>query len=221
MPHEQGLTTDEQDLRSIVEATFGPGAFDLLESDEQSSPQPELSGPRSGSEFRREENNTSCNVSREEAAAGAPPFLVADPTIDKTVILFQLMGSLYSVPINCVTEIQRELPVTAIPRVPPWVLGVTNLRGSIMSVIDVGMRLGMPVKSTASPRHMIVVRLSANEALTGLLVDRVIGIRTLAAWTGTPNGQSSDDAASFVSEWRESDARPAAVLDVETIASLE
>ena len=70
--------------------------------------------------------------------------------------------------------------VTMVPRVPAWLLGVTNLRGDIVSVIDLRGYLGLAPHTSATAR-MLVVRLLDEPFTTGLIVDAVDRIVTLQA----------------------------------------
>jgi purine-binding chemotaxis protein CheW len=87
-------------------------------------------------------------------------------------MLLTIASAHYAVLEAFVTELERVPPITVVPRVPAWVRGVTNLRGDILSVIDMRMFLGL--ESTSSPAaRMLVVRLPDEEFSAGLLVDAV------------------------------------------------
>ena len=222
MSNDQSLTSDEDDLKSVVEAAFGAGAFDLLAADE--TPVPDA-----GHECTFPDNESPCrDTTNAVGGVSFEQFLSDNPSTDAAatcaavdVVVFEIAGSLYSVPIDVVSEIQREQPTTPIPHVPPWIRGVTNLRGAIVSVIDVGTRLGLAEVGHPSGRHMIIVRLPANDCPTALLVGQVIGIRTLAESPQIPHTHAEGVAASFVQDWKAFDSVPVAVLDVDRTAFLE
>jgi purine-binding chemotaxis protein CheW len=67
--------------------------------------------------------------------------------------------------VHFVVEIRQNEPVTRVPRVPSWVVGVTNLRGRILSVVDLRSFLGLP----ADPAHKDTS--SGDTAQTGFLVE--------------------------------------------------
>lgn len=66
-------------------------------------------------------------------------------TSTKTVpfVLFEVGGGLYAVSAEYVREILRLPPVTGVPKMPPEVRGVMNIRGSILPLIDLRIRLGV------------------------------------------------------------------------------
>lgn len=92
---------------------------------------------------------------------------------DETVelILLEVAGADFCIDIRSVREIRGFTASTPLPQAPPFVLGVINLRGAVMPVLDLKARLGLGV-TEATGRHVIVV--VQNEGQTaGLLVDAV------------------------------------------------
>jgi purine-binding chemotaxis protein CheW len=87
-------------------------------------------------------------------------------------VLLTIASARYAVLEAYVTELERMPKMTPVPRVPAWVRGVTNLRGDVLSVVDMRTFLGLDPTSSQSAR-MLVVRLLTEEFATGLLVDSV------------------------------------------------
>ena len=87
-------------------------------------------------------------------------------------VLLSIASAHYAVREAFVTELERVPKITLVPHVPAWVRGVTNLRGDILSVIDMRTFLGLDSSPSHSAR-MLVVRLLHEEFATGLLVDGV------------------------------------------------
>ena len=88
-------------------------------------------------------------------------------------------------------------PTTPLPNAPAYVMGVVNLRGTVLPVIDLGARLGLaPAEPTE--RHVIIVAW-LGERLVGLLVDAVSEIVTLAGGALQPTPDvASDEVRSLV-----------------------
>ena len=82
---------------------------------------------------------------------------------------FQVGRETYGVPIAALHEIVRVPEITAVPDAPEFVEGVINLRGKIVSVIDLRKRLGEK-KITATRRNRILV-VEHKGRLSGLIVD--------------------------------------------------
>ncbi len=87
------------------------------------------------------------------------------------LISFEIAGQEFCIDIRAVREIRGWTPATAMPQTPDYFLGVINLRGLVMPVIDLGARLGLGVTEPSS-RHVIVV-VQQGDRTAGLLVDAV------------------------------------------------
>jgi purine-binding chemotaxis protein CheW len=85
------------------------------------------------------------------------------------IVGFQVGRETYGVPITSLHEIVRVPEITAVPGAPAFMEGVINLRGKIVSVIDLRKRLGEK-KSSLSKRNRILV-VEHNGRLSGLIVD--------------------------------------------------
>ncbi len=95
-------------------------------------------------------------------------------------IVFALAEARYAVPIHQVLEVGEPQRITPVPNVPDWVIGVTNLRGDIISVVDAGAFLHLHDKITPEISSMCVVRNKKLNLTTSLLVDRIEGMLNLA-----------------------------------------
>jgi purine-binding chemotaxis protein CheW len=88
---------------------------------------------------------------------------------------FFVAGEEYATSILHVREIIEHDTVTRVPGSPPWVRGVTNLRGSVLPVIDLAMKFGLP-PSTINRRSCIVVvevAYQGEKLVMGMLADAV------------------------------------------------
>jgi len=93
------------------------------------------------------------------------------------VVSFNIIGAAgkkedYAIPIEKVREIRAVEKITKVPRSEPFVLGIMNLRGLIIPVIDVKKKLGLSSKSDSNSKQRILVA-DLSGSLTGLLVDEV------------------------------------------------
>ncbi len=143
---------------------------------------------------------------------------IAKPTIKHVV--FALNDSHYAVPMANVLELQRLPNITALPNVPDWLRGVTNMRGDVLSVVDLRSLLGLPDAAGSVSQRLVVVRSTREEIATGWVVDRVIGIRGIALEDLKPcSTLMTGTAASFLSGIVDQDAQLIAVLDVNRVLS--
>jgi len=90
------------------------------------------------------------------------------------LLTFQLGGEEYALNIMDIKEIIRPRETTEVPRTPDYIMGIFSLRGAIIPVFDVSLRLGLP-KSERGPQNRIVV-VKSQEHLFGLHVDSVIQV---------------------------------------------
>jgi len=85
------------------------------------------------------------------------------------IVGFQVGRETYGVPITSLHEIVRVPEITAVPDAPEYMEGVINLRGKIVSVIDLRKRLGE--KKVSSTRRNRILVVEHNGRLSGLIVD--------------------------------------------------
>jgi purine-binding chemotaxis protein CheW len=90
-----------------------------------------------------------------------------------------------------VREIRGWTPATAMPHAPPYVMGVINLRGAVLPIIDLSARLGMKAAEPTA-RHVIIVAQVKRQSV-GLLVDAVSDILTITDENIQPTPEISSD----------------------------
>ncbi|MFZ5570103.1 MAG: chemotaxis protein CheW [Thermodesulfobacteriota bacterium] len=84
---------------------------------------------------------------------------------------FYIGDALCGIDILNIQEINRHLDVTWVPQAPEYVLGVLNLRGRIVTVIDLGKKLGLsPISPGKDNRNIIV---DSQDEQIGFLVDSI------------------------------------------------
>lgn len=90
-------------------------------------------------------------------------------------LTFILAGEEYAVDILRVQEIRGWDNATLIPNTPAYIRGVTNLRGTIVPVIDLRIRFGIDTLNSGQPPVVIVVKVmdGKRERIMGIVVDAV------------------------------------------------
>lgn len=99
-----------------------------------------------------------------------------DPdAIQGKYLTFQLMGEIYGLQILKVQEIISLLNITRVPRTPHYVLGVINLRGKVIPVIDMRLKFGLEKSERTERTCIIVVQITRgqNSITIGIIVDEV------------------------------------------------
>jgi len=84
---------------------------------------------------------------------------------------FYVGNALFGMDILKVQEINKSLDMTSVPQAPEYVKGILNLRGQIVTIIDLGIKLGLS-KIEIGPETRNIIVNSKNEYI-GLLVDKI------------------------------------------------
>ena len=89
----------------------------------------------------------------------------------------------FAVPVDSVLEILDLRKVSRIPEAPPYMLGLIDLRGRSVPVLDLRVKLGLPsLSATDSTRILVIeVTMSGRSLVLGLVADRVIEVLALGA----------------------------------------
>jgi len=95
------------------------------------------------------------------------------------IVGFQVGRETYGVPIASLHEIVRVTEITSVPDSPEYIEGVINLRGKIVSVIDLRKRFGAKQIANGKKNRILVVEL--NGRLTGLIVDSASDVLKIPA----------------------------------------
>jgi len=136
----------------------------------------------------------------------------------REMLVFRLGGEEYGVDILKVQEIRGYEKVTPIPRSPDFLKGVVNLRGSIVPVIDLRIKFGMPNPAYDSFTVVIVLRIAGR--IVGAVVDAVSDVVQLAPGEikAAPRLGSIVDS-SYLSGVATQDDRMILALDIEKLLS--
>jgi purine-binding chemotaxis protein CheW len=117
---------------------------------------------------------------------------------DEQVVIFRLDKEEFGAPIASVQEIVRVPDeLVRVPKAPSFVEGVINLRGSVLPVIDLRLRLGMnQVKRTDRQRIMVFL---ISDVRTGFIVDQVAEVLKIPKSAIEPAPQLSKDQSRLLS----------------------
>ncbi len=94
---------------------------------------------------------------------------MATDNLDNKYVVFNLNDEFYGLPISKVKAIEKMSPTTRIPNAPYYVRGVMNLRGDVITVLDLRAKLNVPTKEPDFSSRTIVVM--EGELTVGLVVD--------------------------------------------------
>jgi chemotaxis signal transduction protein len=94
--------------------------------------------------------------------------------VHKQFILFAIKDTQFAIPLSNALEIGYQPDVTPLPNLPKWILGISNIRGEIISLINFSAFLGIPSSGAKSDRRFIIIH--NQEIKVGIIVDRIMGI---------------------------------------------
>ena len=145
--------------------------------------------------------------------------LKATDTVSQWVT-FRLGDEIYGIDVLQVQEVLRITEISPVPGAPSYVLGIINLRGNVVTVIDARSRFGLPAKDTDDASRIIVV--DAFEKVVGLLVDNVSEVAYV------PNSQieispnvGTDESNKFVSGVSNRDGELLIMVDLAKLINTE
>jgi len=99
--------------------------------------------------------------------------------MENQLVVFDLANEHYGVDIAAVEGIIKMQAITAVPRAPAFVEGVTNLRGKVLPVIDLRKRFGLPSETATKDTRIVVVEMSGTTV--GIVVDGVSEVLRVSA----------------------------------------
>lgn len=159
----------------------------------------------------------------EAACAGNDGDMQAQAGADQ-YLTFMLAGEEYGVDILRVQEIKGWDSVTPIPNTPDYVLGVINLRGTVVPVIDLRRRFAMPASDFGPTTVVIVLRVSGadHDRTIGIVVDAVSEVYNVSADAVGPAPDFGDAAATgFVKGLTRVGERMMILLDTDNLIEIE
>jgi purine-binding chemotaxis protein CheW len=123
---------------------------------------------------RLQEDPAAWSVLVERARALAIQEDIAVGETGAATLTFRLGGSSYSLPAGAVREVQPFGLCTPLPAVPPFVLGLVNVRGRLITAIDLRPLMGLPAAAPAPSALLLIAAVGGNEI--GLLTDGVVAV---------------------------------------------
>lgn len=98
-----------------------------------------------------------------------------DPGRSRQYVTFSLGPELFGVEVTRTREILSLTPITRVPQTPDYLLGVINLRGQVVPVVDMRLKLGLPAGKNSEDTCIIVVEvmIDGEAIVVGALADAV------------------------------------------------
>ncbi|MGH1371870.1 MAG: chemotaxis protein CheW [Cellvibrionaceae bacterium] len=112
-------------------------------------------------------------------------------------VTFKLAGETYGINVMQVQEVLRYSEIAPVPGAPPYVLGIINLRGNVVTVIDTRHRFGLNSGEVNDNTRIVIIE--ADNHVVGILVDSVAEVVYLrqSEMETAPN-VGNDESAKFI-----------------------
>ncbi len=112
-------------------------------------------------------------------ALSRPPQQSPVPSTMLDLLEFRLASERYALETRHVQDVHPLRELTPLPCTPPFVLGIVNVRGRILPVLDLKKFFDLPERGLTDLHRIILVR--GNDLEFGLLADVIVGVRSVAA----------------------------------------
>jgi len=112
-------------------------------------------------------------------------------------VTFRLADEIYGINVMQVQEVLRVSEIAPVPGAPHYVLGIINLRGNVVTVIDTRIRLGLPTAEVTDATRIVIIESARH--VVGILVDCVAEVVDLPTSDveSAPN-VGNDESAKYI-----------------------
>lgn len=114
---------------------------------------------------------------RERTREWARPTLVEEAGEHFEALVFSLSGETYAIGSEHIAEVVPFKQFTPLPNTPAWVMGIVDVRGRVISVVDLRILFELPLSALADRNSLVI--LQDQEMEFALLIDKVLGITRL------------------------------------------
>ena len=108
-------------------------------------------------------------LKNQQKQKNAPDDIAEDDIVQ--LVGFMVGNEEFAVPILTIQEIIKPIESTRVPHTPPYVIGVFNLRGSVIPLIDLRQKFGYPKQKYTDETRFIVIK--AREQVSGFIIDKL------------------------------------------------
>ncbi len=134
------------------------------------------------------------------------------------IISFYLGIDEYAFEVSDAVEVLRPRQVTEVPRTPDWIKGILSVRGEMVAVVDLRMRLGLGTFESRPSSRILVV--AVDDMKAGLMVDRLSGVKEIPQSLVGPPEEAGPDAL-FLKGVINAGERMIRLLDAEALVEAE
>lgn len=135
-------------------------------------------------------------------------------------VTFRLGDEMYGVNVMQVQEVLRVTEIAPVPGAPDYVLGIINLRGNVVTVMDTRKRFGLPLKEPDESTRIVIIE--AEDQIVGIVVDSVAEVVYLrASDIETAPEVGNDESSKYIQGVASRDAELLILVDLNKLLSAE
>ncbi len=124
---------------------------------------------------------------------------IEPPPIDRQVVALHLGDEIYGIDISIIHTVITPQAITSVPKTPPFIKGVMNLRGRILPVIDLRARFDLPPMDEETAKSHRIVIVDTEGISAGLIVDAVSEVLRLPLnMIDPPSGLIASNRGDFI-----------------------
>lgn len=112
-------------------------------------------------------------------------------------VTFQLEDETYGIDVMVVREVLKYQDIAPVPGAPDYVMGIINIRGTVISVINTRLRFGLPEKEPGENTRIVILEIGRH--IVGIVVDSVTEVVYMKrSEIESPPQVNKDDSAQFI-----------------------
>lgn len=135
-------------------------------------------------------------------------------------VTFRLGDEKYGINVMMVREVLKNTELAPVPGAPYYVLGIINLRGNVVTVIDTRSRFGLPPHDTDDATRIVIVEREG--MVVGMMVDSVAEVANLReSQIEFPPNVGNDESAKYIQGVSSQDDELLILIDLEKLLTSE
>jgi purine-binding chemotaxis protein CheW len=143
-----------------------------------------------------------------------------DEGFDTQWVTFYLADEKYGVPVSQVREVLRYSEITPVPGAPDYVIGIINLRGNVVTVLDTRKRFALPPVDVDDSTRVVIIEVE--DQVVGILVDQVSEVMRLAnGEVETAPNVGNDESSKYIQGVASRDGNLLILVDLHKLLSDE
>lgn len=143
-----------------------------------------------------------------------------DEGYDTQWVTFYLAEEKYGVPVAQVREVLRYSEITPVPGAPDYVIGIINLRGNVVTVLDTRKRFALPPNDVDDSTRVVIIEVE--EQVVGILVDSVSDVvRLKTGEIETAPNVGNDESSKYIQGVASRDGNLLILVDLHKLLSDE